>query len=107
MAQCIWVKLTSPIETPLIKIFLKDVLDVDDLKTAIKAKLSEELRGYSATTLILKAKKMTENDDQVVQLHDPAMSIASIQQRLGAGFRVLVSVETGMYILQTCTAFFA
>ena len=91
----IWIKLVNPEETSWTKVSLENVDDVDDLKSTIKSKLSPELKDYDADQLVLKAKRSTENDEQAVELGDPRESIASVQQRFGDNYEVLVSVSTG------------
>jgi len=85
----------SPKETPWTEVSLENVEDVDDLKKAIKCEKSNALKDYDADQLVLKAKRSTENDEQAVELGDPRESIASVQQRFGDNYEVLVSVSTG------------
>jgi len=94
-AQKIWFKLTSPQETSWIKLSLKDVDDVNDLKKAIKTEKPVDLKDYDADRLILEAKKNDEDDDQAKELDNPEQSIESIQQHFGNNFRIIVSVPAG------------
>ena len=95
--QCrrIWVKLMNPKETPWTEVSLVGVCHVDGLKKVIKCKKSNMLKDYDAVQLVLKAKKSSESDEQAVELGDPRESIASVQQRFGDNYEVLVSVSTG------------
>src|SRR4051812_1225994 len=76
--QFIWIKLTSPVETPLTKVSLVNIHDVDDLKEAIKIRMSPKLDAYTAPDFILKAKKSAESDEQAVELRNLKESMASV-----------------------------
>src|SRR4051794_39371472 len=90
----IWVKLIILKKTPWTRVSLDGVEYVDDLKKAIKNELSPKLDSYAIVDLILKAKNNAESDEQAVELGDPEESVASVQQRFGDNFRVLVSAPT-------------
>ena len=98
MNSYVWIKLVSPEETSWTRVSLSNVEFIDDLKAVIKNKKPVDLKDYDADKLILKAKKKADGNEQAVELDDPRESVASIQQRFGADFEVLVSVPAGMYV---------
>ncbi|RUS26936.1 hypothetical protein BC938DRAFT_483914 [Jimgerdemannia flammicorona] len=97
-AQIIWFKLTSPQEeTAWIKLSLANVNDVNDLKEAIKNKKPVDLKDYDADSLILKAKKRTESDEQAQELNNSRESVLSLQERFGNDFEILVFLPADNY----------
>ena len=86
-----WVKLVSPEETSWTKVSLENVHHVDGLKKVIKRKKPNSFKDHGTVQLILRAKKSSESDEQVMELVNPRESITSVQQRFGDDFRVLVS----------------
>jgi len=94
----IWVKRAGFSNSHWTQVSLDNVEDIDDLKTAIKNEMTHSLDAYASYELILKAMKKTDSDEHAVDLKDPMETIASVQQRYGDDFHILVSPPNGKWL---------
>lgn len=99
----VWVKVINP-GSPWTKVSLDGIADGDDLKKAIKAKMSPELGDYPALRLAIAATKGNKNKTQAVEL-DEEDDLASILRRFGVEGSPLNSgyCRTGDPIVRPCS----
>lgn len=76
MEAKVWFGVVNP-RSPWTKVSLEGIADVDDLKEAIKKKMSPMLDGYAAVDLMIKAKKGDKNNTHAMEL-DAEDDLASI-----------------------------